>query len=305
VYPIYLDLKIDFVSKMKVAALISLALILIGIASLLIHHGPNWGVEFVGGTEVQLKFQKSIETDVVRKIMEGARYPAESVQQLGLPQDKEYLLRFSPDVVGFDKIELFRSGLNKLIAGNGLFRGATVQRIDFIGPQIGKELIRKAFFAIILGWIGIMLYLMIRFEFSFALGAVIAIIHDILITLGAIFFLDKEFTLVVVAALLTVIGYSVNDTIVIFDRIRENLGKTQKIGFRELVSESLNQTLSRTILTYFTVLLVLIALFLLGGAVIHDFAFTLMVGITAGTYSSIFMASAFVIYWRDKRASSA
>lgn len=304
-YPIYLDLKIDFVSKMKVAALISLALILIGIASLLIHHGPNWGVEFVGGTEVQLKFQKSIETDVVRKIMEGARYPAESVQQLGLPQDKEYLLRFSPDVVGFDKIELFRSGLNKLIAGNGLFRGATVQRIDFIGPQIGKELIRKAFFAIILGWIGIMLYLMIRFEFSFALGAVIAIIHDILITLGAIFFLDKEFTLVVVAALLTVIGYSVNDTIVIFDRIRENLGKTQKIGFRELVSESLNQTLSRTILTYFTVLLVLIALFLLGGAVIHDFAFTLMVGITAGTYSSIFMASAFVIYWRDKRASSA
>lgn len=304
-YPIYLDLKIDFISKMKVAALISLALILIGIASLLIHHGPNWGVEFVGGTEVQLKFQKSIETDVVRKIMEGAGYPAESVQQLGLPQDKEYLLRFSPDVVGFDKIELFRSGLNKLIAGNSLFRGATVQRIDFIGPQIGKELIRKAFFAIILGWIGIMLYLMIRFEFSFALGAVIAIIHDILITLGAIFFLDKEFTLVVVAALLTVIGYSVNDTIVIFDRIRENLGKTQKIGFRQLVSESLNQTLSRTILTYFTVLLVLIALFLLGGAVIHDFAFTLMVGITAGTYSSIFMASAFVIYWRDKRASSA
>jgi len=305
VYTIYLDLKIDFISKMKVAALISLALILIGIASLLIHHGPNWGVEFVGGTEVQLKFQKSIETDVVRKIMEGAGYPAESVQQLGLPQDKEYLLRFSPDVVGFDKIELFRSGLNKLIAGNSLFRGATVQRIDFIGPQIGKELIRKAFFAIILGWIGIMLYLMIRFEFSFALGAVIAIIHDILITLGAIFFLDKEFTLVVVAALLTVIGYSVNDTIVIFDRIRENLGKTQKIGFRQLVSESLNQTLSRTILTYFTVLLVLIALFLLGGAVIHDFAFTLMVGITAGTYSSIFMASAFVIYWRDKRASSA
>ncbi len=304
-YPIYLDLKIDFIPKMRVAALISLVLIVIGIASLLIHHGPNWGVEFVGGTEVQLKFQKSIDTDVVRNIMEGAGYPAESVQQLGLQQDKEYLLRFSPDVVDFDKIELFKSGLNKLIDGNDLFRGATVQRIDYIGPKIGKELIRKAFIAIILGWVGIMLYLMIRFKFSFALGAVIAIIHDILITLGAIFLADKEFTLVIVAALLTVIGYSVNDTIVIFDRIRENLGRAQKIGFRELVSESLNQTLSRTILTYFTVLLVLIALFLLGGSVIHDFAFTLIVGITAGTYSSIFMASAFLIYWHGKKASSA
>jgi preprotein translocase SecF subunit len=142
---------------------------------------------------------------------------------------------------------------------------------------------------------------MIRFEFQFALGAVIAIIHDVLITLGAISLMDKEFTLTIVAALLTVIGYSVNDTIVIFDRIRESLKKGTKTGFRQLVNESVNQTLSRTVVTGISVFLVLFALFLLGGSVIHDFAFTLIVGVVVGTYSSIFIASAFVIYGKSRK----
>jgi preprotein translocase subunit SecF len=292
---------IDFVGKMKKAVFISWGLILIGIISLIYHMGPNWGVEFVGGTEIQVKFAKEIKSDEIRKILSSAGYSAESVQQLGLPKDNEYLIRFSPKVVTFEKIQEFQgqiAGIFDNVVGQG---GASILRIDYIGPKVGKELIEKAIISIILGWVVILLYLMVRFKFEFALGAVIAIIHDILITLGAISITDKEFTLTIVAALLTVIGYSVNDTIVIFDRIRENLKKVTKTGFRQLVNESVNQTLSRTIITGISVFLVLFALFLLGGSVIHDFAFTLIVGVVVGTYSSIFIASAFVIYWKYKR----
>jgi preprotein translocase subunit SecF len=296
---------IDFVSKMKVATLVSAVLIAVGLAFVIYRGGPNWGVEFVGGTEVHIKFGKPIRSEDIRSLMSKAGYPVESVQQLGLPQDNEYLLRFTPEVVGFDRIKVFQEELGKLIGANEELKGASIQRIDFIGPKIGKELIRKAFFSVLIGWVGIMLYLLIRFEFAFALGAVFALIHDVLITLGAIFVLNKEITLTIIAALLTIIGYSVNDTIVVFDRIRENLGKGLKMGFSDIVNESINQTLSRTILTVLTVLLVLVALFLLGGAVIHDFAFAMLVGVIAGTYSSIFIASSFVIFWRMRRAMAA
>lgn len=293
--------NIDFVRKMKIAVFISWGLILIGITSFIYHKGPNWGVEFVGGTELHVKFTKDIKTDEIRNTLSSAGYNAESVQQLGLPQDNDYLVRFPSEVVSFEKIQEFRGKLEGIFANVVGQGGANILRIDYIGPKVGKELIRKAILSIILGWVVILIYLMGRFKFEFALGAVIAIIHDIFITLGAISIMNKEFTLTIVAALLTVIGYSVNDTIVIFDRIRENLKKATKTGFRQLVNESVNQTLSRTILTVITVFLVLVALFFLGGSVIHDFAFTLIVGVVTGTYSSIFIASAFVIYWRYKR----
>jgi len=292
---------IDFVGKMKMAVFISWGLILIGIISLIYHKGPNWGVEFVGGTEIHVKFAKDIKSDDIRSILSSAGYSAESVQQLGLPKDNEYLVRFSPKVVAFEKIPDFQGILEQTFEGVVGKGGANMLRIDYIGPKVGKELIEKAIISIILGWVVILLYLMVRFKFEFALGAVIAIIHDILITLGTISITDKEFTLTIVAALLTVIGYSVNDTIVIFDRIRENLKKVAKIGFKQLVNDSVNQILSRTIITGISVFLVLFALFLLGGSVIHDFAFTLIVGVVVGTYSSIFIASAFVIYWKYKR----
>jgi len=151
--------------------------------------------------------------------------------------------------------------------------------------------------------VGILIYLVFRFELGFAIGAVIALFHDTIITLGAISITDKEFTLAIVAALLTVIGYSVNDTIVIFDRIRENMSKSLQKNFGTIVNEGVSQTLSRTILTGVTVFIVLIPLFFLGGAVIHDFAFTLIVGVLVGTYSSIFVASAFVVYWRKRKSA--
>ncbi len=296
--------RIDFVGKMRKAIFISIALIIISIGLLIYHKGPNWGVEFTGGTEIHIKLAKDLSIKDIKDTLDATGYPPDVVQQLGLAGDREYLIRFSPELVKFDQIQDFQSELEKIMATNESFKGGSIQRVDYIGPRVGKELIRKAIIAILLGCVGILIYVMIRFEFGFAMGAVIALIHDTVITLGAIVLMDKEFTLALVAALLTVIGYSVNDTIIIFDRIRENMRKKGKLNFREVVNVGVNQTLSRTILTSLTVFLVLIPLFLFGGSVIHNFAFTLIVGAIVGTYSSVFIASAFVVYWRQRKDAS-
>jgi len=289
--------------KRRKAIFMSIALIVISIGSLIYHKGPNWGVEFTGGTEIHIKLAKDLSIKDIKNTLDATGYPPEVVQQLGLYGDREYLIRFSPDLIKFDQIQDFQSELEKIMATNESFKGGSIQRVDYIGPRIGKELIRKAIVSILLGCVGILIYVMIRFELGFAMGAVIALIHDTVITLGAISLMDKEFTLALVAGLLTVIGYSVNDTIIIYDRIRENMKKSGKLGIKEVVNEGVNQTLTRTILTSFTVFLVLIPLFIFGGSVIHDFAFTLIVGAIVGTYSSIFIASAFVVYWKERKSS--
>ncbi len=296
--------NIDFVSKMRKAIVFSIVLLIVAIGSLIYHGGPDWGVEFTGGTEIHIKLTKDISISDINKILDSTGYPPEVVQQLGLTGDKEYLIRFSPETVKFDQIQGFQTELEKIIATNESFKGGSIQRVDYIGPRVGSELIRKAVISILLGCVGILIYVMIRFEFAFAMGAVIALVHDTVITLGAISIANKEFTLALVAALLTVIGYSVNDTIIIFDRIRENMKKGGKSSFRDVVNLGVNLTLKRTILTSITVFLVLIPLFLFGGSVIHDFAFTLIVGAIIGTYSSIFIASAFVVYWRGRKKST-
>ena len=295
--------RIDFMGKRRKAIFMSIALIVISIGSLIYHKGPNWGVEFTGGTEIHIKLAKDLSIKDIKNTLDATGYPPEVVQQLGLYGDREYLIRFSPDLIKFDQIQDFQSELEKIMATNESFKGGSIQRVDYIGPRVGKELIRKAIVSILLGCVGILIYVMIRFELGFAMGAVIALIHDTVITLGAISLMDKEFTLALVAGLLTVIGYSVNDTIIIYDRIRENMKKSGKLGIKEVVNEGVNQTLTRTILTSFTVFLVLIPLFIFGGSVIHDFAFTLIVGAIVGTYSSIFIASAFVVYWKERKSS--
>lgn len=295
--------RIDFMGKRRKAIFMSVALIVISIGSLIYHKGPNWGVEFTGGTEIHIKLAKDLSIKDIKNTLDATGYPPEVVQQLGLYGDREYLIRFSPDLIKFDQIQDFQSELEKIMATNESFKGGSIQRVDYIGPRIGKELIRKAIVSILLGCVGILIYVMIRFELGFAMGAVIALIHDTVITLGAISLMDKEFTLALVAGLLTVIGYSVNDTIIIYDRIRENMKKSGKLGIKEVVNKGVNQTLTRTILTSFTVFLVLIPLFIFGGSVIHDFAFTLIVGAIVGTYSSIFIASTFVVYWRQRKSS--
>lgn len=285
------------------AVILSIILILIAIGSLIYHKGPNWGVEFTGGTEIHIKLAKDVSIEDIKSTLGEVGYPPEEVQRLGLQGDREYLIRFSAELVKFDQIQTFQTELESLIEKNPQFQGGSILRVDYIGPKVGSELIRKAVISILLGCVGILIYVMLRFEFAFAMGAVIALVHDTVITLGAISITDKEFTLAIVAALLTVIGYSVNDTIIIFDRIRENMKKSSKSGFMDIVNVGINQTLSRTILTGITVFLVLIPLFVLGGSVIHDFAFTLIVGVLIGTYSSIFVASAAVIYWRKRKGT--
>lgn len=300
--------KIDFVSRMGGAFKLSLLLILISVGSLIYHGGPNWGVEFTGGTELHLKFEKIINVNEIRERLSDEGYRPESVQQFGLTSDNEFLVRFSPEVVPFEMIDEFKDTLNEVISDVPKFEGAELLRVDYIGPEVGQELVTKAIMAILIGCIGILLYIIVRFEFGFAMGAVLALLHDTIITMGAISLTNKDFTLAIVAALLTVIGYSVNDTIVIFDRIRENIARSAAGKFNIFVNEGVNQTLSRTILTGVTVFIVLIPLFFLGGSVIHDFAFTLIVGVLIGTYSSIFVASGFLVWWKgrhDKKISNA
>ncbi len=178
-----------------------------------------------------------------------------------------------------------------------------IRRIEFVGPKVGKDLTQKAILAIIFSWIGMLIYIAWRFEFRYGLGGIIALVHDTIITIGALSLLNKEFTLTIVAALLTIIGYSINDTIVVFDRIRENRKKDIKRSLGDIINASVNETLSRTILTSFTVFLVLLALFFLGGPVIHDFAFALLVGVVIGTYSSIFIASPIVLVFENLQIS--
>ncbi|MDD4997362.1 MAG: protein translocase subunit SecF, partial [Syntrophales bacterium] len=170
-----------------------------------------------------------------------------------------------------------------------------VRRIEMVGPKVGRDLTRKALLAIVFSWIGILVYVGVRFEFRYALGGIIALVHDVLITITFLSLFDKEFDLNIVAALLTIVGYSINDTIVIFDRIRENVRKNVRQSLTDIINMSVNQTLSRTILTSLTLLIVLLMLFLFGGAVIHDFAFALLVGTVAGVYSTVFIASPIVL----------
>jgi preprotein translocase subunit SecF len=180
------------------------------------------------------------------------------------------------------------------------FAGITVERVEMVGPKVGKDLRQKALLSMVYAIIGIVIYISWRFEFQYAIAAIIALMHDVLITMGAFSVLDKEFTLVLVAAFLTIIGYSLNDTIVIFDRIRENTRRKSKEPLSDIINTSINQTLSRTLLTSGTTLLVVAALFFLGGEIIHDFSFALLIGVVIGTYSSIFIASVFLVYWESR-----
>jgi preprotein translocase subunit SecF len=286
------DTKFDFVSKMKMAVIGSLVLILIGAASVIYRGGLNLGVDFAGGALIQLKFQKESSVDRIRSALEDAKIENCFIQQFGTRDSNEYLVRTAEagiDLKEFsDRIE---SALTSIF-GQGSYE---VRRIETVGPKIGKDLTQKALMALSLAWIAMLVYVGFRFEFRYALGGIIALVHDVLVTVGVLSLLNMEFTLNTVAALLTIIGFSINDTIVIFDRIRENRRKNIKSELRDIVNVSVNQTLSRTILTSLTVFLVLIVLLALGGPVIFDFAFTMVVGVIAGVYSTVFIASPIVL----------
>ncbi len=284
------DININFIGRRKMAFAVSGLMLLLSIG-LLATRGLNFGIDFTGGTLVEVQFQQAPEIAQVRKAITPAGYGQAIIQQFGSPE--EILIRVQ-NKAGAKSSVISTDILDALTSVFGA-DAAEMRRVEYVGPQVGEELTRAGILAVLISMLAILVYVTFRFEFRFALGADVALLHDVTIVLGLFALTGKEFTLPVVAALLTVIGYSLNDTIVVFDRIRENLEANRRRKRQQdevaIVNGSVNQTLARTLMTSFTTLLVVFALFLLGGEVIHDFAFALIAGIVVGTYSSIFVAS--------------
>ena len=337
------DINIDFIGKRKLAFVLSVLLVLISLGSLIMHGGPRRGIDFEGGTVVQIKFPQPVEISAIKEAFEAAGVGNTTVQGFGEASNNEYLVRT-------DVTENKSGGLtSKIESSMKAATGADVEirRVEMVGPQVGKDLREKALLAMFYALLFITIYISGRFELKwmlsavmaaalagavyvlklfpwvsmpvliaaalvlsivlfwflelkYAMGAIVALIHDVMITVGIFSIFDKEFTLPIIAALLTIIGYSLNDTIIVFDRIRENIRKHQKKNLEQIVNRSINETLSRTLLTSMTTLMVLICLFVLGGGIIHDFAFALIVGVLVGTYSSVFVASPILLVWQGK-----
>ncbi len=288
------DSNINFVGHIKGALIFSLILIGISFISLVIKGGPRYGIDFEGGTLVQVKFFEKVDISEVRIALDDLTFEGLSVQEFGEKEANEYLITMTKTTGELEGLsENIKVALNNRFGRESL----EVRRVEMVGPKVGKDLRKKGMLAITFSLLGMLIYIWWRFELRFGVGAIICLVHDVAITLGALSLTNKPVDLPIIAALLAVVGYSVNDTIIISDRIRENLKKMSRGRLRDIVNKSINQTLSRTCITAGTTLMVVIALFFLGGEVIHDFAFTLLVGICIGTYSSIFIASPLLIVW--------
>ncbi|MCE5243306.1 MAG: protein translocase subunit SecF [Syntrophobacteraceae bacterium] len=338
--------NIDFVGFRYKAFALSGIVLLIGLAALFLRGGLNFGVDFAGGTAIQIKFKNATSPDDIRNALKDI-VSQSAVQQIGSSGDNEYLIRADTTTSELKSFShTVESELTK-VYGEG---NATVMRVEVVGPKVGEDLRQKALLAMYYALLLITIYVSGRFEFKwavslvmggvligglyflealgfnvialnvaaliitialcwllqlpYALGALISLLHDILITVGIFALFDKEFTLEVLAALLTLAGFSLNDTIVVFDRIRENRHKDRKQSYSELINVAVNQTLSRTILTNGTVFFVVICLFLFGGTVIHDFAFAMLIGVFTGTFSSIYIASPILIFYEELKKRS-
>jgi len=275
----------DFMALRKPAVMVSAALVLISIFSL-VTFKLNVGIDFTGGSIIEAGYQQAVELQPIRQALEAEGFGDAIVQHFGSAQ--EVLIRLVPEA-GKDKAEISSQIIGLLQAASDT--SIDVRRVDFVGPQVGEELTEDGGLAVLYALIAILIYVAIRFEYRFSLGAVAALVHDVIITLGIFSVLQLDFDLSVLAAILAVIGYSLNDTIVVFDRVRENFRKIRKKTSIEIVNTSINQTISRTLMTSFTTLLVLLSLFFLGGEAIHAFALALIIGVVVGTYSSIYVAT--------------
>ncbi len=291
------ETHIKFISLRYWALAISASLILAGVVSLIVKGGPNYGIDFTGGTLVQVKFSSAgVSINKLRKVLGKLDLGDYLIQQFGEQEDHEVLIRVEGSS---SNMESLGDRISRELASVYAKDGFEVRRVEMVGPQVGKDLRRKGILAIVYAMLGILLYVTWRFELKFAVAAIIALLHDIIITIGVFSILDREFTLAVIAALLTIAGYSINDTIVVFDRFRENSRLMRRKDYEEILDGSINQTISRTTLTSLTTLLVTVSLLILGGEVIHDFALALTIGVVVGTYSSIFVASPLVFIWHD------
>lgn len=334
------NINLDFVGKRKFAYTFSGTLLLLSILSLVLR-GPNYGVDFAGGSIIQVKFASPVSIDKIKDGLRTLQIETVSVQSMGDPRDNEFLIRTDAMETSQD----FSSRLNQSLEAA---TGGTpeIRRLEMVGPQVGTDLREKALLAILFSLLLTAIYISGRFEFKwvksaivaavlggavyflytfnipmqyiipaalavtlvlfwifglkYALGAIVALIHDVTISAGVLSILDKEFTITVIAALLTIIGYSLNDTIIVYDRIRENLRKLAKSPLGLIINRSVNETLSRTIMTQGLTLVMVISLYFLGGEIIHDFALALLVGFIVGTYSSIYVASPIILSWEER-----
>lgn len=280
---------IDFLGKRKIALIMSSILLVVAIGSFIVN-GLKLGIDFTGGTLVEIGYKEAADLSVLRNSLEQAGFDDATVQNYGTTKD--VLIRLKPKEKT-SSAELSSQILEVVNKDNA--QKAVIRRVEFVGPQVGDELAQDGGLALLYSLFGILLYVAWRFEYKFSLGSVAALAHDVVITLGVFSLFQLEFDLTVLAAILAVIGYSLNDTIVVYDRIRDNFRNLRMDSAREIMNISLNQTLSRTLMTSLTTILVLIALAFLGGEIIHNFAIALLVGVGIGTYSSIYIASPIVL----------
>jgi preprotein translocase subunit SecF len=275
---------INFLGNRIYAITFSTILILVSLFSLTTN-GLKLGIDFTGGTLIEVGYKQGVNLSEIRATLDEANFSHANVQYFG--STDEILIRLAPQKISSAKLS------NKIIRLLGA--DADIRRVEFVGPKVGEGLTNDGGLAMLYALIGILIYVALRFEYRFALGSIAALVHDVIITLGFFSLLQIEFDLVVLAAILAVIGYSLNDTIVVFDRIRENFLSTRHTDPLKIINNALNQTLSRTIITSLTTVLVLLALFFIGGKIIHGFATALLIGVIIGTYSSIYVASSMIL----------
>jgi preprotein translocase subunit SecF len=338
------NINIDFVGKRKIAYAVSFSMILISILSLVFHGGPKYGIDFVGGTVIQIKFPAPVTISDIKTGLAEMGMETSTIQTFGNEIDHDYLIRTESPLQTDDSFsQKIKAAVQKTTGVE-----PDIRRVEMVGPQVGKDLQEKAMFAIFYSMLFIAIYISGRFEFKwaacatiagvlmggiyllsmlsitmailipmalvitiglfwvlnlkYAMGAIISLIHDVVITVGCFSLLGKEFSLPIIAAVLSIMGYSLNDTIIVYDRIRENLRKHPKKPFGENINRSVNETLSRTILTSLAAIITVLSLLILGGGTIHDFALAMLVGILTGTYSSIYVASPILLAWQDAAA---
>ena len=280
----------NFMGKSKAAMIFSIIIVLASYA-LLMTKGLNYGVDFAGGTIVQVKYDKAAPIDAMRdKLKSNEIFNGASITEFGSVDEVVIRMKSTTGSVTVDIGDITRAALN----GTGNFE---IRRVDIVGPKVGSELKEKGLMSLLLAIIGILIYVAFRFEWRFAVASIVALIHDVSIALGAIALIGLDVNLDVLAALLTILGYSLNDTIIVFDRIREGVTNSKNTDLEDIINESVTRTLARTTLTSLTTFFVVFTLFMFGGEIIHAFAFTLLVGVVVGTYSSIFVASPILLWF--------
>lgn len=293
--------NIDFVGNFKIFGTLSAAMI-IGILVMFFTKGLNYGVDFRGGAEIQVKFKQNITLTELREQLEAADIPVSQVQTIGEESANEFLMKIQSSEEDLNKVSAEVSAMLTQKLGD---KSPEILKNDIVGPKAGAQLRLSGFQAMAWALLGIMIYIALRFEFKFAPGAITALFHDVTIMVGAFLITQKEFSLQIVAALLAIIGYSINDTVVIYDRVREIEEANVGMPMKEVVNRAINETMSRTIITALTTFIVSVVMFVMGGGVIHDFFFAMSIGIVAGTYSTIYIAVPMTVLFSKKTAQAA